>query len=901
MEKKMNSQKVKTKGKNKKKFLVKKVIRPDPSNLRKPIDTSVSDLYQVSGLLEKGTDEVKSVLSYECNIIYECRTCCSLYRSIVNFISHKREYCKEKFDITRSLCKRGLWNNNNFHSSRDSIIHIYKTEETGDENVKNDRILRSQVPKETNKKDLSAIIDKIKKRWYGESRMENLLKDQNTISSTSNNQHIHLESINTNHSAVYQTVKSLDEADTMNLMKEQIEELHNITDQSAVMLTLDEQMSESQFEKSDSPIMDMSDEENELLIHRLAANNLSCTICKAKFSTKKTLAVHMKTLHTAQRVCYLCPDCKNPFANPWSVYRHLNKIHKKTNEQIRKLRPQVQEKAFHKETTAMKENVRATKIAVLENVIKNYDKTQESSTESNTTHQNRGRRGRKRKAPLPTCSALSNSYYQRPIAACDETTIRIKRFNNLPNKLLSSTSDNTSNEVEDVNLVTDTELLDNKNISDKNSEHISSSPEICDYQTFIPEQELSFNNEEWTLLKNQFNYVSKNNSMDNNNDPITSSAQNIDNNGSLSLSGDSDNSVYKKISESPDTHTDTNEASFVALKIKNNIEEELSYHNEKQSIDLKERDMIEAEKDNFESSSEEFLCSIQSNERSGTSLMENKIASIANYRKLRCLLCKRKFTSVPNLRRHIAMHIGWNRYRCKLCDYKCFVRCDCVTHCNKVHNMQNRTLIAGMIIEIPQDEYTCNDDIIMDANTRKKTDNSNSSVFEYSSSSNTHVTLQDKDTATSVQVAESHGSTKDQSVDAGGNDESIKTQNLLECMMNNGSDKLDTNPELKRIVMEVIFGSDTSATKQTNTDTKNSVSESTDGTDNVNNTMSVNEFKETSCSILNNVKYQRPTRNRIKPIMTYRKESALHNDSETLHSRKKSDYIIDNLGLLTYS
>lgn len=75
-------------------------INPDLSSLRKPIDTSLSALYQVSKLLENGTDEVKSLLSYECDVIYECRICRSLFRSIVNLISHKREYCREKFNIT---------------------------------------------------------------------------------------------------------------------------------------------------------------------------------------------------------------------------------------------------------------------------------------------------------------------------------------------------------------------------------------------------------------------------------------------------------------------------------------------------------------------------------------------------------------------------------------------------------------------------------------------------------------------------------------------------------------------------------------------------------------------------------------------------------------------------------
>lgn len=72
----------------------------DLSQLRPPVDTSVSTLYRVSKVLETGSDEVKSILAYECDLIYECRICQSLFRSLVNFISHKRVYCKKKFDVT---------------------------------------------------------------------------------------------------------------------------------------------------------------------------------------------------------------------------------------------------------------------------------------------------------------------------------------------------------------------------------------------------------------------------------------------------------------------------------------------------------------------------------------------------------------------------------------------------------------------------------------------------------------------------------------------------------------------------------------------------------------------------------------------------------------------------------
>jgi len=88
--------------------------------------------------------------------------------------------------------------------------------------VKNDRILRSQVPKETNKKDLSAIIDMLSKKR--EEHVEKQLESKNVVSNSSkDDRHIYLEPIDTNCSAVYQTIKSSDTVvDTIDLMKEQV-------------------------------------------------------------------------------------------------------------------------------------------------------------------------------------------------------------------------------------------------------------------------------------------------------------------------------------------------------------------------------------------------------------------------------------------------------------------------------------------------------------------------------------------------------------------------------------------------------------------------------------------------------------------------------------------------------
>jgi len=98
---------------------------------------------------------------------------------------------------------------------------LYKIEQTNNNNVKNDRILWSQVPKEMNKKD-SAIIDMLSKKQ--EEHVEKQLESENSVSNSSkDDRHICLEFIDTNCSAVYQTVKSSNTVvDTVDLTKEQV-------------------------------------------------------------------------------------------------------------------------------------------------------------------------------------------------------------------------------------------------------------------------------------------------------------------------------------------------------------------------------------------------------------------------------------------------------------------------------------------------------------------------------------------------------------------------------------------------------------------------------------------------------------------------------------------------------
>jgi len=69
---------------------------PDTSVLRQSIEVSKTGMKQAIHALECGSKEVVEVLLNECNLIYECKVCFNLFRSLANFISHKRTFCKNK-------------------------------------------------------------------------------------------------------------------------------------------------------------------------------------------------------------------------------------------------------------------------------------------------------------------------------------------------------------------------------------------------------------------------------------------------------------------------------------------------------------------------------------------------------------------------------------------------------------------------------------------------------------------------------------------------------------------------------------------------------------------------------------------------------------------------------------
>ncbi|XP_028168344.1 zinc finger protein 800 [Ostrinia furnacalis] len=322
----------KTKGKEDKNKATKSIVQNNEDNedvdfslLRKPILTSVTGFAQARKIFDLATEELKDLLTNECDLLYECKVCRNIFRSVANFISHKRIYCTEKFNS----CLHGHFFKTT--STVKEILKIKKLEESYLEVMKNKNGTETVDPDEVDNripltKDLTTIIEKMAKK-----------KEENGC--ISEEQNVILQKIPNSSVAVFQSLDNNEE--NQDKMKAQVKEIDSLMSKDKAILQNDGKFSVLSSVPSETDnVIQISDDEDD------NSDNLKCKICNQNFSTQKTLKFHMKYKHLESRLVYPCPDCLEIFSTSWSVYRHLFKVHRKSAAQIRRLRESIQTKAF---------------------------------------------------------------------------------------------------------------------------------------------------------------------------------------------------------------------------------------------------------------------------------------------------------------------------------------------------------------------------------------------------------------------------------------------------------------------------------------------------------------------------------------------------------------------------
>ncbi|XP_033726828.1 LOW QUALITY PROTEIN: mucin-4-like [Pecten maximus] len=76
----------------------------------------------------------------------------------------------------------------------------------------------------------------------------------------------------------------------------------------------------------------------------------------------------------------------------------------------------------------------------------------------------------------------------------------------------------------------------------------------------------------------------------------------------------------------------------------------------------------------------------------------SRIAYLSDEKEMKCLQCGLGFSGLSNLRRHVVRHLGWRRYKCKLCKFSSYNKSECNTHLIRSHGTKARNCTANALI-----------------------------------------------------------------------------------------------------------------------------------------------------------------------------------------------------------
>lgn len=244
--------------------------------------------------------QVRQLLANECDLIYECKVCRNVFRSLVNFISHKRIYCKGSFKSTVHFD----FHNDGHSGYNQDLSTIVQAEK---------KFINATKSGRSQEKDLSSIIERLVKREKANQMLKlsdfyEQVSSKLTQDEIMQKKHVlQLDAVPDSNVAVYQTIKT----DSCDSIKTEISEINDLIDAENTVLGPDG--------KIVSMIIGDEDENG---------SGFECEICKNQYATQKTLKLHIKAKHIPSTYVYQCPSCSKTFLQVKAVIRHLTNDHK---------------------------------------------------------------------------------------------------------------------------------------------------------------------------------------------------------------------------------------------------------------------------------------------------------------------------------------------------------------------------------------------------------------------------------------------------------------------------------------------------------------------------------------------------------------------------------------------
>jgi len=269
---------------------------PDLSVIKPSIQTTLTGMRQAVRSLETGTPEVKKVLFDEVNVIYECKVCMNMFRSIANLIAHKRTFCKEVSAKVRHKYEEdenkenfttvevtpeevdsvdvSTWNMQNYSPSMDLI------RTTG---ILNDMLAGSPVVNKLRPaKTISSVTSKLLSAVNSDSDLSDGKAKQDELSDR-----LIIEPIFNTSNALFQTWKVSPDQHTIGTLQNDLN-IQRVIDNHVIVQRPIKKVDAL----TDKSAVKSKKKDTEGLILRLP-----CCFCKAHFSKFQFLRRHMKRQH----------------------------------------------------------------------------------------------------------------------------------------------------------------------------------------------------------------------------------------------------------------------------------------------------------------------------------------------------------------------------------------------------------------------------------------------------------------------------------------------------------------------------------------------------------------------------------------------------------------------------
>ncbi|XP_043204207.1 uncharacterized protein LOC122371708 [Amphibalanus amphitrite] len=277
--------------------------QPDESIVCQNADSHSSSIVKLLKIFELGTQEIRDLLAAECDLIYECRACRALFRSVANLLAHKRRYCTRPAVDTRQVFGSGP--GQSLAAPSDGVVVL----------------------------PLPAAIDRLPEVRQAAAAEARAAAAQPVPP-------VRLEPLPGSAAAVVQTVGEPERS-----VGERLDEVRRMeaAAQRTVRLGRDGRVVESDGEEEEE-----AEDTEEAEQAEGEDGRHVCQHCNTTFATRKTLSHHMRSLHASTRIYYPCCLCSAAFINMFSVERHLQKVHKKKQEEVEVLKEGIKQKSFHR-------------------------------------------------------------------------------------------------------------------------------------------------------------------------------------------------------------------------------------------------------------------------------------------------------------------------------------------------------------------------------------------------------------------------------------------------------------------------------------------------------------------------------------------------------------------------